>query len=145
MTTIMVVDDEQVLLNMVTAFVEDEGHRVLAATDGCEALALLNAEAEPPALIISDIMMPRMNGFSLAHALKNDPRFKHVPLVLMSAAYHSLRGDLADRFIPKPFDLDQIEHLIQTYVTDQPRRHERPNQPSIARQHEQSYQLLARN
>jgi CheY-like chemotaxis protein len=118
---------------MVTAFVEDEGHRVLAATNGCEALDLLNAEAEPPALIISDIMMPRMNGISLADALKNDPRFEHVPLVLMSAAYHSLRGHLADHFIAKPFDLDQIEHLIQIYATDQ------------AHLHEQSYHLSARN
>jgi CheY-like chemotaxis protein len=111
----MVVDDEDVLLEMVAALIEDLGYRAVIATNGREALAALEAEPEPPLLILSDVMMPQMNGVALARAVKTDPRFRCVPIVLMSAATRPNTDGIADHFIHKPFDLEHIERLIEQY------------------------------
>jgi CheY-like chemotaxis protein len=70
----MVVDDEDALLCMVADLIEDLGHQPLLATDGREALEVLQYAHQPPALIITDMMMPRMNGVALAETLKRDAR-----------------------------------------------------------------------
>ncbi len=119
MASVMVVDDEDVLLEMISALIEDSGHRAVVATNGREALAMLQAEPEPPLLIISDVMMPQMNGIALAQAVKTDPRFQNVPIVLMSAAGRPPQHSNADHFIPKPFDLEHIEVLIEHYADNQ--------------------------
>jgi CheY-like chemotaxis protein len=118
MTSVLVVDDEDVLLEMIAALIEDLGYRAITATNGREALEALRAEATAPSLIISDVMMPQMNGTSLARALRDDARFAHVPLVLMSAAGRPPQPGLADHFLPKPFELDQIEWLVERYARD---------------------------
>jgi two-component system, sensor histidine kinase and response regulator len=117
MTKIMVVDDEDILVEMVAELIEDLGHESVVASNGQEALASLVDEPEMPALIISDVMMPRMNGVEFARMLKTDPRFKHVPIVLMSAAGRSFGDDSADYFIHKPFDMDLLADLIQYFAT----------------------------
>jgi CheY-like chemotaxis protein len=115
MSSVLIVDDEDVLLDLVASIIEDLGHRPLLATNGRDALSVLEAERDLPALIISDVMMPQMNGVALAHHLKRDPRYQSVPLVLMSAAGPHHPDGLADRFIHKPFDIDELEQLIQDY------------------------------
>lgn len=115
MASVMIVDDEDVLLEMVAALIEDLGYRAVIATNGREALAALEAESDPPLLIISDVMMPQMNGIALAQAVKTHPRFQQVPVVLMSAANRPQTQGIADHFIHKPFDLDHIERLIEQY------------------------------
>jgi CheY-like chemotaxis protein len=112
----MVVDDEDVLVEMVASLIEELGLEPDVAANGAEALALLSCCEEPPALIISDVMMPRMNGVELARALKHDPRLKHVPVILMSAAGFPAASHLADGFIHKPFELDTLASLIERYV-----------------------------
>ena len=118
MAAVMVVEDEDVLLDMVAALIEDTGHRPLLATNGREGLAVLRAEPEPPLLIISDVMMPLMNGIAFAKAVKADPRYRHVPIVLMSAAGQTAPAGLADHFVPKPFELEELEMLIAQYAGD---------------------------
>lgn len=115
MTSVMVVDDEDVLLEMVASLIEDLGYRAVIATNGREALAALEAETDPPLLIISDVMMPQMSGIALAQAVKQHPRFQRVPIVLMSAASRPNTAGVADHFIHKPFDLEHIERLIEQY------------------------------
>ena len=116
MAAVLVVEDEDVLLDMVAALIEDIGHRPILATNGREGLAMLQAEPEPPLLIISDIMMPLMNGIAFAKAVKADPRYHHVPIVLMSAAGHATPEGLAEHFVPKPFELEELEQLINQYA-----------------------------
>ena len=116
MASVMVVDDEDVLVEMIATLIVDLGHRAVVATNGREALAALHAEHEPPLLIISDVMMPQMNGIALAQAIKNDPRLCNVPIILMSAAEQPLQPSLAEHFVHKPFDLDQLEVLIKQYT-----------------------------
>lgn len=116
MASVMIVDDEDVLLEMIAALIEDIGHRAVVATNGKEALAALESEAELPLLVISDVMMPQMDGIALARALKLDPRWYDVPVVLMSAASRPPQDGIADHFIHKPFDLERIETLIEQYA-----------------------------
>jgi CheY-like chemotaxis protein len=112
----MVVDDEDVLVEMIASLIEDLGLSSTVATNGEEALRLLSDVEEPPSLIISDVMMPRMNGVELAHSVKCDPRLRDVPVILMSAAGGPSVGHLADGFIHKPFDLEMLADLIERYV-----------------------------
>jgi CheY-like chemotaxis protein len=67
-------------------------------------------------LIISDVMMPQMNGIAFARAVKTNPLYRHIPIVLMSAAGQPQTEGLAEHFIPKPFELDHIELLIDRYA-----------------------------
>ena len=119
MAVVLVVDDEDVLLDMLATLVEDLGHQSVTATNGQEALAILGRLPEPPAVILSDVMMPRMNGVEFARKVKEHPLFKTVPVLLMSAASRAVGKDSADHFIPKPFDLDRIVDLIQHYAGGQ--------------------------
>jgi len=114
----MVIDDEQIIVQMIAGLIEDAGHRALVASDGRDALHILEDESEPPALLISDIMMPHLNGVALTRELRANPRFEHVPIVLMSAASQTA-PTLADHFIPKPFDFDELDELIERYAGDQ--------------------------
>lgn len=90
MAKVMVVDDEDVLLEMLATLIEDLGHQAITATNGQEALALLSSTRESPALVLSDVMMPRMNGVDLARAIKTHPDFQSIPVLLMSAAFRPL-------------------------------------------------------
>jgi CheY-like chemotaxis protein len=112
----MVVDDEDVLVEMVASLIEDLGMRTVVATNGQEAMQSLLKMQGAPALILSDVMMPQMNGIELANAVKRDPRLKNVPVILMSAAGRPSGTSVADGFIHKPFDLDLLLDLIERYV-----------------------------
>jgi CheY-like chemotaxis protein len=116
MATILIVDDELIIREMIAGLVEDMGHTPLTASDGRSALALLEAARRPPALVITDLMMPHVNGAALARELKASARFRHVPIVLMSAACHSHYASAADHFLPKPFELEAIERYVERYA-----------------------------
>jgi len=112
----MVVDDEDALVGMVASLIEDLGMRTIVATNGKEALTSLHQMQGAPALILSDVMMPQMNGIELANAVKRDPQLKGVPLILMSAAGRPIGTGIADGFIRKPFDLGSLLDIIERYI-----------------------------
>jgi CheY-like chemotaxis protein len=116
MATVLIVDDEDTLLAMVAELIEDLGHQPICATDGREALEKLRAHGQLPALIISDIMMPRMNGAALVEAIRSDPQLRTLPIILMSAAARPRDSRDGDHFLPKPFDLDVLTALIERYI-----------------------------
>ena len=118
MAWILVVDDEYVLVEMVASLIEDLGFHPAMAANGEEALQQLRVASEQPALVISDIMMPRMSGVELAIALKRDPRLQDVPVVLMSAVSKPSGASVADEFIYKPFDMKELAELIERYMQD---------------------------
>ncbi|MFN8505885.1 response regulator [Kouleothrix sp.] len=125
MAWILIVDDEQVLVEMIASLIEDMGLHPMTAANGEEALRQLLATSQTPALVISDIMMPRMNGLELARAVKHHPGLKSVPIILMSAAGQPSSSDLADGFIPKPFDLEILSGLIEQHLASRLRAQER--------------------
>lgn len=118
MNRVLIVDDEDALLEMIANIVDDLGYTCLVATNGHEALDLLHEETEPPALIISDIMMPKMNGLELLHKLRADIRLRGIPVILMSAAGLPEDGTV-QHFLHKPFNIDTLVDLINDLVTGQ--------------------------
>jgi two-component system, chemotaxis family, chemotaxis protein CheY len=120
MDSVLIVDDEDVLTDMIASLVEDLGYCAVTASNGHEAIETLRAMPHPPMLIISDMMMPRMNGTAFAQAIRSDHRYRHVPLIMMSAAGRPAPDGLANEFIHKPFDLDDLELLIQEYANQAP-------------------------
>ena len=106
MQNILVVDDKEANLHLLQVLLTRHDYRVDTAQDGAQALA--QARQAPPDLIITDILMPVMDGFTLCQEWKADARLKHIPLVFYTATYtdpedEQLALDLgADAFIVKP-------------------------------------------
>lgn len=113
---ILVVEDEYAIAQMLQMFLEDEGYRVRLATNGQEGLARL-AE-EPPDLILCDLMMPLVGGWQFCQLMQAEPRYRSIPLVLMSAADHSPKGRECNyaAFLTKPFNLDTLLDTIATLL-----------------------------
>jgi len=112
--TILIVDDEKPVREFLSVAFEQEGHRVLQAWHGRQALKVMATGENRPDLIISDMMMPLIGGVELCQTLKADPATAHIPIVLMSAAparAHASTG--ADAVIGKPFDLDMLDGLVE--------------------------------
>lgn len=118
MARVLVVEDEDVLSEMIAALVDDLGYESVVAASGQDALALLKASAEPPALIISDIMMPKMSGVELMRVVRDDTQFAHVPIILMSAGGRPANIQGANYFLHKPFNIDQLADLIDRLVRE---------------------------
>ena len=108
MITVLIVEDEAPLADLLAALLSEEGYRVVTARDGREGLARLAAER--PDLVLSDIMMPRLDGIGLCQQMQADPAYQAIPLVFMSAAPRALLADECRyaAFVAKPFDLDQV-------------------------------------
>jgi CheY-like chemotaxis protein len=101
--TVLVVDDEPAIREVIATLLEDEGYLVRHAKDGLEALDAINENRID--LIVSDVVMPRLDGASLVHRLRR--RGHLMPVVLMSAVYADV--DLPGvRFVPKPFEIDRL-------------------------------------
>lgn len=84
MTTVVVVDDETLIADALAFLLEDLGYTVHTAPDGRAAWELI-ARVEV-SLVITDFMMPKMSGLELASAIKAEPAYRHIPIVLLSAA-----------------------------------------------------------
>ncbi len=122
---ILIVEDIDQVRELLEMQLQLKGYRVVGASDGQEALAQI--EAERPALIVSDILMPRMDGFALAHALRKDPKTAGIPIIFLSATYVSADDEHfalnlgALRFLPKPVDADQLFLAVADSLTGQER------------------------
>ncbi|WP_167471077.1 response regulator [Cupriavidus lacunae] len=108
---VLVVDDNDDLRDYMRRLLSAAGHRVEVAADGEAALAL--ARAQPPALIVSDVMMPRLDGFGLLRALRADAALSDTPVLLLSArageeARVSGLGCGADDYLVKPFSAREL-------------------------------------
>src|SRR5450432_421300 len=84
-TTILVVDDSPTSRMFLTQLLRDAGHRLLVAGDGAEALALVRAEH--PDVVITDVLMPLMDGYEFARQLRADPSIARTPIIFHTAAY----------------------------------------------------------
>ncbi|MBV9328003.1 MAG: response regulator [Chloroflexi bacterium] len=116
----MIVDDEKPVRQFLVAAFEEEGHKVLEASHGRQALSVLASTSTQPDLVISDVMMPLVGGLELCGILKADPSTADIPVILMSAA-HPRAGTLtasdADAVIAKPFDLDTLDGLVRRLLS----------------------------
>ncbi len=101
-STVLVVDDEFYIVDLLADVLEDEGFRVVRAYDGKSALLL--AEQTAIDLVIADVMMPQLDGITLARRLRE--RFSRIRIVLMSAAVPRVPPEFG--FIAKPFDINEL-------------------------------------
>jgi CheY-like chemotaxis protein len=116
--TILVVDDEFGVVEVLTAALEDEGYRVITAANGKHGLQRL-AES-PPDLVILDFMMPILDGPSMAIAMKADAQYANIPIVMTSAVAESSlreRFDAYDAYLRKPFRADVLVKLLQDLLS----------------------------
>lgn len=111
---ILIVEDEFDVASTMELALEMEGYEIRLSFNGAEALEILANEALP-ALIISDIMMPIMDGYQFTNELRGDSRFQQIPLILTSAARideSKLPKKSFEAFIKKPFDLDEFLQTV---------------------------------
>jgi CheY-like chemotaxis protein len=112
MSRILVVDDEHDLLETLQMVLEMEGYAVDTASTGQEAIEKISAIV--PDLVLSDVMMPVMNGLELLKRLKEHPQYRAIPVIITSAGSidaEAMRG--SDAFLKKPVDLDV---LLRTFA-----------------------------
>jgi CheY-like chemotaxis protein len=117
MTTILVVDDEPLIRDVLVTVLRDEGYAVVTADDGLAALELVQQQA--PALVLMDVMMPRMDGRMAFRAMRNHAPGNGLPIVLMSAMAHpaDLDPEIA-AFLRKPVDLEDLLALVARLLMD---------------------------
>ena len=118
--TVLVVDDDPVILKLLEVNFSMEGFDVLSAVDGVDGLE--RARVDRPDIVVTDIMMPRMNGIELLEAMRADPDIADIPVILLSAKAMTddVRAGLdagADDYITKPFEplelVDRVTKLLR--------------------------------
>ena len=113
--TVLVVEDDPVILRLLEVNFELEGFGVVLAHDGAEGIEA--ARAEKPDIIVSDIMMPKVSGIELVQALKADAATAGIPIILLSAKAQTndLKSGMdagADDYVTKPFEpLDLVDRV----------------------------------
>jgi CheY-like chemotaxis protein len=112
MKTILIVEDETLLAELLGDVFTSEGYKVAFAEDGRHALKQMAGER--PDLVLSDIMMPGMDGLALCRAMQTNTAYRSIPVVLMSAAPLRVSRDDCkyEAIIGKPFDLDVLLEIV---------------------------------
>ena len=115
----LVVDDEPDLVRVLEFGLRASGYTVESASDGQEGLK--KAREIKPDVILLDLMLPKLDGYKVCRLLKFDDRFKHIPIIILSA--RTQEGDQAlalemgaNRFVTKPYDFSEILGYIETLL-----------------------------
>jgi len=116
---ILIVDDEVDLVETVRFPLEMEGFNVLVSYNGEDALS--QARKEKPDLIILDLMLPKLDGYKVCRLLKFDERYKHIPILMLTAKTQEKDKILgketgADEYITKPFEMDYLMEKVKSYL-----------------------------
>jgi DNA-binding response OmpR family regulator len=117
---ILVVDDEVDLVETVRFPLEIEGFNVLVSYNGEDALS--QARKEKPDLIILDLMLPKLDGYKVCRLLKFDERYKHIPILMLTAKTQEKDKILgketgANEYITKPFEMDHLIEKVKAYLS----------------------------
>ena len=117
MATVLVVEDEFGIADLIEAVLEDEGHRMLMAANGKLGLEMLGQER--PHLVFLDYMMPVMDGASMLRSMATDPSFRDIPVVMMSSLPEATmvqRCDGYTAFMRKPFKITDVVSLTERLI-----------------------------
>ncbi|MGD1860142.1 MAG: response regulator transcription factor [Leptolyngbyaceae cyanobacterium] len=122
---VLLVDDEAGLREAVQAYLEDSGFTVEVASNAAEGWEKL--QLATPDILISDIMMPQVDGYEFLQQVREDPRYKSLPVVFLTA--RGMTGDRiqgysagVDAYLPKPFDPDELVAIISNLIERQAAR-----------------------
>lgn len=121
MSTILLVEDNEMNRDMLSRRLARKGYTVVLAEDGGEGVAM--ARAEKPALILMDMSLPVLDGWEATRQLKADPATASIPIIALTA--HAMSGDETkcraagcDDFDTKPVELKRLLRKIQTWLPD---------------------------
>ncbi len=134
MNNILIVDDKSENLYLLELMLKGGGFTTVSARNGAEALAL--ARQALPDLIISDILMPIMDGFTLCRELKKDRKLKNIPFIFYTATYTDPKDEEfalslgADRFLLKPLDIPEFIAIVKTVLKEAKKKNIRKIEPS---------------
>jgi twitching motility two-component system response regulator PilH len=121
MSRILVVDDSPTVMYMVSSILARDGHNVLKAADGEEALRV--ATAEHPNLILLDVILPKLNGYQVCRQIKSAPDTASIPVIMLTSKARSSDRDWgieqgADDYIAKPFNADTLLDVIKRLMPE---------------------------
>jgi CheY-like chemotaxis protein len=121
MSRVLVVDDSETVVNFLRMVLESQQYEVDTASDGNEGLA--KAHQSLPDLIITDSIMPGMDGFSLLHALRADPATEAVPVIMLTSGDphdpdHIVREPQPNAFVKKSADLEPLLAEVRVALND---------------------------
>ena len=115
---VLVIDDSNTIRRSAEIFLRQGGHEVVLAEDGFDALAKVNDHA--PQLIFCDILMPRLDGYQTCAIIKRNPRFAHVPVIMLSSKdglFDKARGRMvgSEEYLTKPFTKEQLLRAVEQF------------------------------
>ena len=115
---VLVVDDSITVRRVTQRLLKREGYRVALAADGLQALERLQEEV--PAVVLSDIEMPRMDGFDLARNIRGDVRLRDLPIIMITSRIAEKHREHAkelgvDHYLGKPYSEDELMGLVRSY------------------------------
>lgn len=112
---ILVVDDDISLTKLLEGLLSSQGHSVIVAHDGLECM--VNVRKNSPDLIILDIMMPEINGYDVCRELKFDPKYKQIPIIILTSREQELDPRIGQLmgidYMHKPLDTKLLLEKIQ--------------------------------
>ena len=115
---VLVIDDSNTIRRSAEIFLRQGGHEVVLAEDGFDALAKVNDHL--PELIFCDILMPRLDGYQTCAIIKRNPKFTHVPVIMLSSKdglFDKARGRMvgSEDYLTKPFTKEQLLRAVDEY------------------------------
>ncbi len=115
---VLVIDDSNTIRRSAEIFLRQGGHEVVLAEDGFDALAKVNDH--DPELIFCDILMPRLDGYQTCAIIKRNPRFAHVPVIMLSSKdglFDKARGRMvgSQDYLTKPFTKEQLLRAVESF------------------------------
>jgi twitching motility two-component system response regulator PilG len=117
-TKVLVIDDSNTIRRSAEIFLRQGGHEVVLAEDGFDALSKVNDHV--PQLIFCDILMPRLDGYQTCAIIKRNPRFAHVPVIMLSSKdglFDKARGRMvgSEDYLTKPFTKEQLLRAVAQF------------------------------
>ena len=116
MTRVLIAEDDLISRRLLLSYLQKWGHDVVVAENGAQAWQLYQQETFP--LVISDWMMPEMDGYETMREIRNDSRFRSLPILALTAK--AMKGDRekcldagASDYIAKPVDMEQLLSLLR--------------------------------
>ena len=127
---ILIVEDIPYLLELLQVTLKFKGYTVITARDGDEALSIM--ETDRPALILTDVLMPKLDGFAFAQRIRSNPKTQDIPIIFVSATYISPEDKEfalslgAVRFLEKPVEAEELLLTVAEVLNREPLALPRP-------------------
>ncbi len=124
---ILAVDDESDIREMLQVLLGNNGFEVVTAEDGIKALETARDKLQPPDLILLDLMLPKLDGYKVCRRLKYDRKYKHIPIIMLTALSESKDKLLglaseADDYVTKPFEQEDLLKKINKLLNKRERK-----------------------